>query len=854
MKAGILGICAILLCHTVAEARYISKFVTQDDTREHGGDGDVFLLGSSVVWQGEDASGDAQVYYYTGSGAYIEITQADGSSFSKAYIDDAAGHYVTLRGYNGTWGRYLYDLHSGLISEPAYEGSYSQNATLSGSNVFYSAYDDVAEKHNFYKYDIALNTHELIGIEGADYVISADYGRDHYEGRVLWREELADGGKNYYYYDGSTTVAVTNGSFMGANLSSNQLVFSDNSEVSIYDLTSESWSFVFVEEDLLLGSIAGWTNSYVTPYGYDSTTVREGYVLPVTLGYGDHTDDQLTAAGITSGTQSGRYKATSGQPSSDKQIYLLEGYTNYVLVSDYRYDDEGVIKFESPWFDELETPITNVTEEAYISYSDPSHFTDGVGYVPERWVAHDLSPSAGDGIIAYHAYMAYARYGTFASVDELMVYDIEEEKHYGLYLDDSDRLGHYGSLQWAACDSSVKNVAFTLVDPWASIYDDVGVAYWVGPDAYLVDVDLSGEDLSDIDFTGGDLTRANLSGADLSGADLSGAILTDVIFSNATYNVDTVMPMSFIPSDHDMISLSPEPIVLHISEIDMDGISYSNSVSNLYVGLEYTQSLTSHWHTAEAQGIIFFSSNNVGSIPLSLSSIEFDQLFFRLVGSTNAIGDSVPYTNEVVQFVATDYIDLDKIDYLSKFRSGMGHDYSDDFESCSSMKHYYSPGVTNWADVQIYAPVDGTILNLEEGWAGTQVMIKSEAHPAYKFILFHVDIDAAITNGASVTAGQPIGNHIGNETMSDIAVRISTVHEGLPKQRLVSYFDVMTDGLFSNYVARGVSERADMIISYADRTNDMLICSGQTFDPDLNVVAPGGGYGSITNKVQLSSP
>ena len=41
-----------------------------------------------------------------------------------------------------------------------------------------------------------------------------------------------------------------------------------------------------------------------------------------------------------------------------------------------------------------------------------------------------------------------------------------------------------------------------------------------------------------------------------------------------------------------MISLSPEPIALHISEIDMDGISYSNSVSNLYVGLEYTQSLT----------------------------------------------------------------------------------------------------------------------------------------------------------------------------------------------------------------------------------------------------------------------
>ena len=66
-------------------------------------------------------------------------------------------------------------------------------------------------------------------------------------------------------------------------------------------------------------------------------------------------------------------------------------------------------------------------------------------------------------------------------------------------LDDSDRLGYYGSLEWAVCDRNNRNVAFTLVDPWATIYDDVGVAYWVGPDAYLVDVDLV-EDLSEINF------------------------------------------------------------------------------------------------------------------------------------------------------------------------------------------------------------------------------------------------------------------------------------------------------------------------------------------------------------------
>ena len=44
----------------------------------------------------------------------------------------------------------------------------------------------------------------------------------------------------------------------------------------------------------------------------------------------------------------------------------------------------------------------------------------------------------------------------------------------------------------------------------------------------------------------------------------------------------------------------------------------------------------------------------------------------------------------------------------------------------------------------------------------------------------------------------------------------------------------------------GVSDRTDLIISYEDRTNDMLMCSGETFLTN-NVMAPDGGYGNITN-------
>ena len=47
--------------------------------------------------------------------------------------------------------------------------------------------------------------------------------------------------------------------------------------------------------------------------------------------------------------------------------------------------------------------------------------------------------------------------------------------------------------------------------------------------------------------------------------------------------------------------------------------------------------------------------------------------------------------NGIPQFVSTNVMDLVNISQISKFRSGAGHDYSDDFESCRSMKHYFIP-------------------------------------------------------------------------------------------------------------------------------------------------------------------
>ena len=276
-----------------------------------------------------------------------------------------------------------------------------------------------------------------------------------------------------------------------------------------------------------------------------------------------------------------------------------------------------------------------------------------------------------------------------------------------------------------------------------------------------------------------------------------------------------------------------QELTTDITEITDNAISYSNSKGNLFVGLDYSESLDGNsWHDAEATGIIVYQTETHGSfeVPLLLLSQQYPKLFFRMKVSESTIGTWVPFSGDIPQFVSHDYIDLDKIGSVSKFRSGSGHDYSDDYETCRSMKHYYHPhpSVSDWTGINIYSPVDGTIVDLSDS-NGTRVTIQSSLNPAYQFIIFHVGILPEIIKGHEVTAGEHIGTHANNSTISDIAVRIFTLHDGMPRKQLVSYFDVMTDRLFSDYQTRGLQNRGDAIISPADRDNDPLHCNGEEF-------------------------
>jgi hypothetical protein len=172
------------------------------------------------------------------------------------------------------------------------------------------------------------------------------------------------------------------------------------------------------------------------------------------------------------------------------------------------------------------------------------------------------------------------------------------------------------------------------------------------------------------------------------------------------------------------------------------------------------------------------------------------------------------------------YIDLSKIERISRFRSTVGHSYTDGSETCRSMKHYYQPKLTvDWTSVDIFSPASGTLWGIApDGAFGMRLVLRPRDFQALQVQLFHVTPDPGIVINSWVDAGQHIGRHAASNTMSDIAMSIGPKEGG----RLISYFQVMTDGVFAQYAARGVASREAMIITKEQRDGDPVPCVGES--------------------------
>jgi hypothetical protein len=235
------------------------------------------------------------------------------------------------------------------------------------------------------------------------------------------------------------------------------------------------------------------------------------------------------------------------------------------------------------------------------------------------------------------------------------------------------------------------------------------------------------------------------------------------------------------------------------------------------------------------------SLNENGIMSIDNFPLNFTYTFNEAMDTFKIILNQI-HTGPIPKFVTSNHIYLMNIEKISKFRSAEGHDYWDSFENCRSMKHYFwplggDPGQSHnpsWTDIEIRSPIDGTIYRVDlEGTpnSGEQIWIRSTEYPGITIIIFHINLNSELSIGDSVLAEELIGIHASDNTMDDIAVGVNTP-DGW---KLISFFDIMTDTLFNEYITRGLISREDIIISQSERDADPLTCEGETFTSTGNI-------------------
>lgn len=210
-----------------------------------------------------------------------------------------------------------------------------------------------------------------------------------------------------------------------------------------------------------------------------------------------------------------------------------------------------------------------------------------------------------------------------------------------------------------------------------------------------------------------------------------------------------------------------------------------------------------------------------------------------------------PNKESLPKLAVHNFIDLQRIVRISKFRGGYGHDYSQDTgETCRSMKHYFWPDGTDpgkagasWSNITYYAPADGTIWRLQGSRNDAQFSLRAKQRNAFSFRFHHINLASDITDGVEVKAGQKLGTIAANGSMGEIAVEAITTNGYM----LLSFFEVAAPSVFEQYAARGLSSPEEVIITKDQRDKYPLKCDPNT--PEGRFL--GGSIDGLTDSAGL---
>ncbi|PIP51397.1 hypothetical protein COZ61_01190 [Candidatus Berkelbacteria bacterium CG_4_8_14_3_um_filter_33_6] len=182
--------------------------------------------------------------------------------------------------------------------------------------------------------------------------------------------------------------------------------------------------------------------------------------------------------------------------------------------------------------------------------------------------------------------------------------------------------------------------------------------------------------------------------------------------------------------------------------------------------------------------------------------------------------------------LTANFIDLDKVDKISKYRSCQGHTVvpQESMESKRNMKHYVvlKPEFTGGNKVPVYSPLNGVVKSIrsepDKGLEG-EIWLGVKGND-WDFSIQHINIASNIKGRQKVKAGDIIGYvaNRGIDVVYGVGARSVKMIDGRyesPYSDLDSPFNHMGTELIAQYQAKGINQN-DM--SYTKEQRDAISC------------------------------
>lgn len=172
--------------------------------------------------------------------------------------------------------------------------------------------------------------------------------------------------------------------------------------------------------------------------------------------------------------------------------------------------------------------------------------------------------------------------------------------------------------------------------------------------------------------------------------------------------------------------------------------------------------------------------------------------------------------------ITTNFIDLNTVEKISKYRSCQGHIVipQDESETMRNMKHYVvlKPQYYGGNKVAVYAPISGDVSVRSETEKGLEGEVwLGQRGSDWQVSIQHLVISQDIRDKQKVTAGQTLGYvaNRGIDIVYGIGAKTEKVIDGYasPYLALDSIFNHMADEVFDKYRARGIETRDSLVYS-----------------------------------------